>query len=77
MVMKKYLSYIFVVFALILVIVLAFYIFGSTTFTLSGTDANDGQLSAETEFPKARCRKIIQFKFPPVKLECEEKDTRQ
>jgi hypothetical protein len=68
--MRKYFIYSFLAVVLVLVIALVFYIFGSTSLDVSSTH---GQLSTKTDFPNATCRKVIQFRFPPVRFYCEEK----
>jgi hypothetical protein len=72
--MAKYWRYGLMVVILIIAVALAIYIFSNTTLHLSGSSLENGEFSMESEFPNATCRKVIQFGFPPIKLECEEKE---
>ncbi len=57
---------------LLSIIGFAIYIAQNTDFNLSGSSLENGQATFETDFPNATCRKVLQFGFPPLRLECKE-----
>jgi hypothetical protein len=55
-------------------IVIAFSLASNTRLSLSGNSLQDGEATFETDVAGATCRKVLHWGWPPVKLECEEKE---
>lgn len=46
----------------------------NSSFSLSGKGLQDGEATVETELPNAKCKKVVRLAWPPVRLECKEKE---
>jgi hypothetical protein len=63
-----------IVVGLAVFVALAFSLANNSRFSLSGSSLQDGEATVETELPNATCRKVLRLGWPPVRLECEEKE---
>jgi hypothetical protein len=55
-------------------VALAFSLATNSRFSISGSSVQDGEATVETDLPNVTCRKILRLGWPPVRLECEEKE---
>jgi hypothetical protein len=53
---------------------LAFYIATNSQLSLTGSGLQNGEATVETDLPNATCKKVVRLAWPPVRLECEEKE---
>ncbi len=57
-----------------MVATLAVYLANNSQLSLSGSSLQNGEATVETDMPNARCKKVVRLAWPPVRLECEEKE---
>lgn len=57
---------------LALLAALAVWVLGNTRFELDAAAGADGELTVETSFPAATCRKTLSREFPFVRFRCDE-----
>lgn len=63
-----------VVLALFVLALIAFYIATNSQIALTGSSLQNGEATVATELPNATCKKVVRLGWPPVRLECEEKE---
>lgn len=56
-------------------IAIALSIANNSRLSISGSNVQDGEATVETDLPNATCRKVLRLGWPPVRLECEEKQS--
>jgi hypothetical protein len=56
-------------------IALAINIANNSRVSLTGSSLQNGEATVETDLPNATCKKVLKLAWPPLKLECEEKES--
>lgn len=64
-----------VILGVIALIALAVNIASNTRFSLTGSNLQNGEATVQTNLPNATCKKVVRLAWPPVRLECEEKES--
>jgi hypothetical protein len=60
--------------AVLVLAVIAFYVANNSRFKLTGPSLQNGEATVATDLPNATCKKVVRLAWPPVRLECEEKE---
>jgi hypothetical protein len=63
-----------VILGVIAFIVLVVNIARNSEISLTGSNLQNGEATVETDLPNTTCKKVLRLAWPPLKLECEEKE---
>jgi hypothetical protein len=64
-----------VILGVIALIALAVNMASNSELSLTGSSLQNGEATIETDLPNATCKKVLRLAWPPVRLECEEKES--
>jgi uncharacterized membrane protein YjgN (DUF898 family) len=67
-------SIVAVILGIVVSISLAITIASNSRMSLTGSGLQNGEAHVKTDLPNATCKKVVRLAWPPVRLECEEKE---